>query len=206
MKLTKAQTEFLNRYVQGSWNLNSEGLVDVEGDFNCYEKRIKDFMGIKFGKISGSFCCSNNQLTSLVGAPQKVGGGFYCSYNQLTSLEGAPQEVGVDFDCDSNQLTSLVGAPQKVGKSFDCDNNQLTSLEGAPQKVGGNFYCDGPLKKTLELIYEKMKGGIPYGVALIDSKSKISKDHWDKLDKSSIEKMNPEEVKGYSILSRIEIL
>jgi hypothetical protein len=51
-----------------------------------------------------------------------------------------------------------------------------------------------------------MKGGMSYGVALIDSKSKISKDHWDKLDKSSIEKMNPEEVKGYSILSRVGIL
>ena len=43
MKLTKAQTEFLNRYVKGSWNLNSEGFLDVKGSFNCSERDIKDF-------------------------------------------------------------------------------------------------------------------------------------------------------------------
>jgi hypothetical protein len=112
MELTKVQTEFLNRYVEGSWNLNSKGLVDVNGDFNCWGKDIKDFMGIKFGKISEGFDCSHNKLKSLVGAPQKVRGRFSCSHNKLTSLEGAPQEVGGDFVCGGNQLKSLVGAPQ----------------------------------------------------------------------------------------------
>ena len=253
MKLTKAQTGFLNRYVNGTWNLNSEGFVDVDGDFDCYEKRIKDFMGIKFGKISGNFCCSENKLTSLegapqevgkyfdchrnkltslVGAPQKVGGGFdcgdnqltslegapkisgddfYCYNNKLTSLEGAPQKVGGNFSCSYNQLTSLVGAPQEVRGGFDCSNNKLTSLVGAPQKVGRKFYCkDKSFGKTFELIYEKIKGGIPYGVALLSSKSKISKAQWKRLDKSSIEGIDPEEAdnieKGGSFLSRVGIL
>jgi hypothetical protein len=55
-----------------------------------------------------------------------------------------------------------------------------------------------------------MKGGIPYGVALIASKSKISKEEWEQLDKSSIDSMDPEEAynigKGVSILSRVGIL
>jgi len=50
---------------------------------------------------------------------------------------------------------------------------------------------------------------MPYGVALLASKSKISKAHWNKLDKSSIEGMDPKEVdnieKGGSFLSRIGI-
>jgi hypothetical protein len=293
MKLTKAQTEFLNRYVKGSWNLNSEGLVDVKGYFDCCYQDLKSFKRIKFGKISGDFNCFNNQLTSLEGAPQEVGGnfkchgnkltslegapqkvgdGFFCSNNQLTSLvgapqevegyfdcynnqltslvgapqkaegyfnckgnkltslEGAPQKVGRDFNCEGNKLTSLEGAPQKVGRDFNCCHNQLTSLEGAPQKVGGSFNCsnnqltslegapqevvgdfefNGSLEESFEIIYKKMKGGIPYGVALLASKSKISKDQWNKLDKRSIEGMDPEEAynieKGASILSRVGI-
>jgi hypothetical protein len=150
MELTKVQTEFLNRYVDGTWNLNSKGFVDVNGDFKCCSKNLKSFKGIKFGKISGS---------------------------------------------------------------FECNNNQLTSLEGAPQKVGGDFDCSGlfeeAFEKAFEIIYEKMEGGMSYGVALLVSKSKISKAHWNKLDKSSIERMDPKEVdnieKGASILSRIGI-
>ena len=50
---------------------------------------------------------------------------------------------------------------------------------------------------------------MPYGVALLTSKSKIFKSHWNKLDKSSIDSMDPEEAdnieKGGSILSRIGI-
>ena len=60
----------------------------------------------------GSFCCDNNNLTSLEGAPSTVGGDFYCSNNNLTSLKGAPSTVGGDFYCYyNNNLTSLKGAP-----------------------------------------------------------------------------------------------
>jgi hypothetical protein len=315
--LTENQRRFiiLSTKSKGKSKVTDEGFVDVDGDFDCSGKDIKDFMGIKFGKISGSFLCgnnkltslegapqevggyfecysnqltslegapqkiggyflcSNNKLTSLVGAPQEVGEGFDCRYNQLTSLEGAPQEVGgyfvcsnnkltslegapqevgeyfgcsdnqltslvgapqkvgTDFICGVNKLKSLVGAPQEVGGSFSCFNNQLTSLVGAPQKVGwyfdcrynklkslvgapqevgGDFDCSGSLEKAFELIYKKLKLGIPYGVALLASKSKISKKEWDKLDKSSIEGIDPKEAdnieKGGSFLSHIGIL
>ena len=96
---------------------------------------------INFGKVTGDFNCSYNNLTSLKGSPQEVGGGFACFNNQLTSLKGAPQKVGGNFECQYNQLTSLEGAPQTVDGGFACFNNQLTSLRGAPQKVGGDFYC-----------------------------------------------------------------
>ena len=38
--LTSVQIDFLNRYVTGSWTMNPEGLVDVEGDFDCSSKKI----------------------------------------------------------------------------------------------------------------------------------------------------------------------
>ena len=125
----------------------------IKGDVNIGNKNFKKITDIlDFSKIviTGNFVCSNNQLTTLEGAPQKVGMSFYCNNNQLTSLEGAPQEIGFfttnsrggTFNCSNNKLTSLKGAPQKkVGGGFYCDNNQLTSLAGAPREVGGHFEC-----------------------------------------------------------------
>ena len=49
---------------------------------------------INFTEVGGYFRCTYNELTSLVGAPEKVGRVFYCFENELTSLEGAPKEVG----------------------------------------------------------------------------------------------------------------
>ena len=143
-ELTPEQIEWLDRCAMGRWTLNPQtGLVDVKGIFNCYYQRLTDFKGVRFGVVTESFYCNNNDLTSLEGAPQQVGGGFYCNNNDLTSLGGAPQQVEGSFDCANNQLTSLMGALQAVVGNFDCANNQLTSLMGAPQAVDGNFDCEG---------------------------------------------------------------
>jgi hypothetical protein len=112
----------------------------VDGYFNCSENNLTSLKGAP-QKVDGYFDCSYNNLTSLKGAPQKVGGYFDCCKNDLTYLEGAPQKVGGSFYCSHNNLTSLKGAPQKVGRDFDCNNNNLTSLEGAPKEVGGYFDC-----------------------------------------------------------------
>jgi hypothetical protein len=179
--LTKKQINWLNKCASGTWSLNPQtGLVDVKGGFYCSKQGLTDFKGVKFGVVELSFSCSDNRLTSLVGAPQKVELSFYCRTNQLTTLEGAPQKVGGDFHCEHNQLTSLVGAPQKVGRDFDCEHNQLTSLEGAPQRVsrdfccnrndltslegapqrvGRDFFCEANQLTSLEGAPQKVKGG-----------------------------------------------
>ena len=168
----KEQLNWLDECAAGRWKLNRQtGIVDINGNFNCSEQGLTDFKGVRFGKVSGSFdcddneltsllgapqtvggyfLCRDNQLTSLVGAPQTVNGDFWCGANQLTSLVGAPQTINGDFSCRDNQLTSLEGAPQSVGKSFDCSNNQLTSLEGAPQSVGKSFDCSNNQLTSLE--------------------------------------------------------
>jgi hypothetical protein len=140
--LSQDQKDFLDKYTKGNWSLNpSTGLVDIQGDFNCFSKNINDLQGIRFGAVTGSFDCDSNNLKSLAGAPQTVGGSFYCSSNNLTSLAGAPQTVGGYFYCSYNNLTSLAGAPETVGGNFVCNDNKLTSLAGAPETVGGDFYC-----------------------------------------------------------------
>ena len=95
--LTDEQRKFLDKYTDGSWSVNSEGLVDVEGSFWCENQGLEDFLGIRFGRVSGYFLCSRNQLRTLEGSPREVGGGFYCSKNPLISLEGAPKVIKGGF-------------------------------------------------------------------------------------------------------------
>lgn len=155
-ELTQEQIDFLNRYTKGTWTYDAAtGLVDVDGDFECSRRKL---CGVKFGKVSGNFDYSSNNLTSLEGSPREVGGDFNCRYNDLTSLKGAPREVGGGFDCDGNNLISLEGAPQKVGGYFSCFNNNLTSLEGAPREVGGYFSCNENNLTSLKGLPKKVGG------------------------------------------------
>ena len=91
----------------------------------------------------GSFICSNNDLTSLKGAPKTVGGHFSCRGNDLISLEGAPKIVGGIFSCGNNNLISLEGAPKIVESNFICENNEKKFTEEevmAVCEVKGNIY------------------------------------------------------------------
>jgi hypothetical protein len=126
--LTPEQESWLDECTKGTWSLNAEGLVDMKGDFNCSNKRLSDFKGVRFGKVSGYFWCSYNNLTSLVGAPREVGLVFWCNNNSLTSLEGAPLEVDGHFECENNPLKTLAGAPQKIRGSF-----KFSAGVGAPE-------------------------------------------------------------------------
>jgi len=114
--------ELLKKCVKGTYTINDDGSIDVEGSVNLSRKKLTK-IPFKFRNVSGGFYCNNNQLTSLKGSPNTVGGGFYCYFNQLTSLEGAPNNVGGGFYCYNNKLTTLDGAPDTVGGSFSCYNN-----------------------------------------------------------------------------------
>ncbi|MBE6450948.1 MAG: hypothetical protein E7016_03170, partial [Alphaproteobacteria bacterium] len=135
----------------------------IKGNLDLWNKGLTELPDLSEVVVKGYFNCSQNQLTSLEGAPQRVGGDFYCNYNRLTSLEGAPKEVGGDFGCRENKLTSLKGAPQTVGGDFYCSDNQLTSLVGLPlMKESMKIYCDDSLMKKYgfyiddDLSYEQL--------------------------------------------------
>jgi hypothetical protein len=145
--LADEQRKFLDKYTRGRWSVNSEGLVDVEGRFYCYVERIEDFLGIRFGKVSGNFSCWGNQLRT---------------------LEGCPREVGGDFDCSDNQLRTLEGSPREVGGDFDCYRNPLISLEGAPEMIKGNFYFkDTFFNYNLQSFLEKIDRIEPDEISLL---------------------------------------
>jgi hypothetical protein len=184
--LTQEQKDWLDKFTEGSWRVNpSTGLVDVDGDFSWWGSVLHNLMGVRFGRVSGNFFCSYNELTSLEGAPQEVGGNFNCSKNKLTSLKGAPQEVKGDFYCDDNQITSLEGAPQKVKGSFSCYDNKLTSLEGSPQEIGRSLFCSNNKLTSLK--------GIPFISEYIDL---VANPIWDLISPYW------EQIKGMEMRSR----
>ena len=127
-------------------------IVNVNGDVNLSFKELIN-IPIKFNKITGSFYCDNNKLTSLEFSPYTVVGSFYCYSNKLISLEFSPQKVVGSFLCNNNQLTSLEFCPKIVGGDFYCHNNKLTSLEFCPQTVSGSFSCENnPQLKEVQKI------------------------------------------------------
>ena len=170
----------LGIFINGTYEIDSRGFVNVDGDVELGSENLTSFEGTKFGFVSGVFSCNNNNLTSLEGSPKEVGRSFFCDNNNLTSLkgspekvggdfvcrsnklmtilEGSPKEVGGDFDCFNNNLTTLEGSPEKVGGDFKCRNNNLTNLEGSPKEVGGDFYCRHNNLTTLEGSPEKVGG------------------------------------------------
>ena len=109
-----------------NYTWNDDGTLDVDGNVNLDFKKLKE-LPFKFGKVNGDFYCSNNNLTSLEGAPREVGGEFSCSNNNLTSLEGAPIKVGGSFYCSYNpELTKLKRFPRKIGGDvyiYNCGRN-----------------------------------------------------------------------------------
>ena len=135
------------------FSINSDLSVDVTGDVKYI---LKKPFPIQFGKVTGNFYCSNNDLVTLKGAPKEVGGGFYCSYNKLINLEGAPKVVGGSFHCFNNNLITLKGAPKEVNSDFYCHNNKLTSLKGAPKEVDGHFDCSNNARKFLRTDVEEV--------------------------------------------------
>ena len=117
--------------------------------------------------IKGNVNLNNLYLTELFDLSDvEVIGGFYCSDNNLTSLKGAPHTVGESFSCYNTNLTSLKGAPQTVGGDFDCGKNNLTNLEGSPHTVGGFFYISYSLKDKFPEEYirslSKIRGNVFY--------------------------------------------
>ena len=97
--LTLEQIKFLDDHTRGTWQLNGDGKVNVEGDFVCSGEDLDDLKGLKFGKVSGDFRCANNNIKSLEGVPSEVGGDFWFSNNYLQTLDGAPEKVGGNFRC-----------------------------------------------------------------------------------------------------------
>jgi hypothetical protein len=117
----------LNKNKSAKYTLNTDNSIDVEGNVDISSLNLKE-MPVKFGKVTGNFNCSDNDLTSLKHCPTTIVGDFYCSSNELTSLEHGPITISGDFYCSNNLLTSLEHGPTVLG-NFYCFNNKF------PEKI-----------------------------------------------------------------------
>jgi hypothetical protein len=111
-----------------NWSINSDGLVDVDGNVYLSYKKFCE-LPLQFGKVTGYFDCDVNKLTTLKGAPHTVGINFDCSYNNLSSLEFCPRSVGRYFSCAHNMIREFTG-PKYIGGNFYCDGNPINNIWG----------------------------------------------------------------------------
>jgi hypothetical protein len=149
--------EMCNFYNIENYTINTDGSIDVADDVMLSEYDL-DTLPLKFNKVSGSFYCNKNNLTSLEGCPKEVGLHFNCMNNSITSLIGCPTIVNGFFMCKSNHLTSLEGCPITIGKSFACAYNALTSLKYAPSIINADFDCNFNSLTSLEHCPGKIMG------------------------------------------------
>jgi hypothetical protein len=135
--------EICNKYNIQNWTINSEGLVDVNGDVNLYMFGLTK-LPLRFGYVSGHFLCPDNKLTNLEGCPLVVGGHFNCNDNKLTDLEGSPKSVGGSFFCRHNNITSLRFAPEEVDGIVRVLPNPISDI---PKKYLKDVYLQFIIKE-----------------------------------------------------------
>lgn len=160
-KLSDYQFEMeLHAYgIEYNYTINSDRTIDIDGDIDLSHRNLKQ-LPFRFGKVTGTFDCSFNYLTNLIGSPSDVGDNFYCNNNNLSSLEGCPTEVGGHFDCSVNHLDSLKGCPSEIGYDLQCFNNKLTDLD-ITSVIGGNIVCcDNKIDPNDYHFYGDLKGEI----------------------------------------------
>jgi hypothetical protein len=131
----------LDKYGIKNYTINFDGTIDVDGNVYLAHKALK-IIPLKFGKVTGSFNCHSNELTSLEGSPYYVGSNFNCYYNKLETLKGSPVEVGKKFDCTHNNLLSLEGMPLEIGQDFDVYANPNLKELDSVSNIDGDIYCN----------------------------------------------------------------
>lgn len=144
---------WLHSYSIGSYELieNEQYGYVVDSNKSVYLSNLQlASIQVKFNRIDGGFYCADNELTTLLGAPEYINGDFDVSRNKLTSLEFSPNTILGLYRIAANKLTTLNGISQNLGGSLDISYNPLTSLEYCPQLINGNFYCNNCLLTSLE--------------------------------------------------------
>lgn len=104
--------------------VRNDGSIDTLSHVNLFNMGLKEFP-VTFNNVKGYFECSDNKLTSLLGAP-KLAASFFCNNNMITSLVGAPQIAG-NFSCKNNKISTLEGCPVLLDE-YNFDNNKFPTI------------------------------------------------------------------------------
>lgn len=116
--------------ITGSYEIQEDGSVNVQGDVSLRYPQTDGMIPIKFGVVDGVFKVYNKGIKSLKNAPD-VCASLIVAGNFLTSLEHCPEQLNM-LDVCWNQLTSFVHAPDQVNKII-AFGNPFTSLKGLPE-------------------------------------------------------------------------
>lgn len=134
-----------DRYGITNYSINQDGTIDVDGDVNLDNLNLIK-LPLRFRRVTGSFHCYQNKLTSLDGAPIEVGGYIDVDNNNLTSLDGCPKTIGGNIYCSDNEIISLAAIVNKVDGGVYCfgNNIKLTEVVGLLNRgvVGGKIFCE----------------------------------------------------------------
>tara|TARA_B100001175_G_C19491962_1_gene633125 strand:+ start:1267 stop:1770 length:504 start_codon:yes stop_codon:yes gene_type:complete len=95
--------KFLSDNLIKNYTINEDLSVDVIGDVFINELKLNE-IPIQFGKVSGSFDCSYNFLTTLKGCPISVGGDFNCHRNKIKEIDYYPNTIGGDVNLLLNKI------------------------------------------------------------------------------------------------------
>lgn len=133
--------DYLEYYSIENYTINDDLKVDVDGDVDLSDKRLEEIPVI-FGKVTGAFNVSRNNLKSLEGSPYYVGSSFFCTSNELENLKGSPVEVVGSFFCNNNRLETLEGMPAEIGRNFDCSDNKTLKKLDSVSNIEGTIRCD----------------------------------------------------------------
>lgn len=104
--------------VKGSYKVNDDLSVDVEGDVHLNITPPHGIIPVKFGVVTGGFDVVSCGLTSLQNAPHTVNGFFMCSHNKLTNLVHGPKVVSDIYVIGKNPLRSLEGFPDTASPTY----------------------------------------------------------------------------------------
>lgn len=104
--------------VKGSYMIQDDLSVDVEGDVHLNITPPGGIIPVKFGVVTGEFNVVRCGLTSLQNAPHTVKGFFLCSHNKLTNLVHGPKVVQDTYVIGTNPLRSLEGFPDTQSPTY----------------------------------------------------------------------------------------
>ena len=100
----------------------------IGGKLICSFNQLKTLKGCPH-TVGNDFDCMANNLTSLEHGPANVlrpdgtyKGYYNCAYNDITNLVGSPEKIG-SFNCKGNKIVSLEGIPKVIYGYFDLNKN-----------------------------------------------------------------------------------
>ena len=102
--------ELLKKCINGTYTINDDGSIDVEGDVNLSSKKLTK-IPFSFGKVSGVFYCYDNpnlSYTELFKIVDNVSGDiYYSSFGSLEDKDKIRRDRDIKETLKDDELGSL---------------------------------------------------------------------------------------------------